>query len=105
MLLTDHMTFSFSNSISTAAVFLDIEKAFDTLSHPGLFYKLFKLEFSASIIKRVSSFPSSRMFRFSVEGEMSTPRKIEAVLPQGSVLSPVLYSWYKNDISLTPGVL
>jgi hypothetical protein len=39
-----------------AAVFLDIEKAFDTTWHHGLLYKLFKLEFSTSVIKLISSF-------------------------------------------------
>jgi hypothetical protein len=92
--------------MSTAAVFLDIEKAFDTPWHPGLRYKLSKLEFSAGIIKLISSFLSNRKFRVSVEGEMSTstPREIQAGVPQGSVLSPTLYSICKNDAPLGPGV-
>jgi hypothetical protein len=45
MRLTDHMTLNFNNNMSTAAVFLDIEKAFDTTWHPGLLYKLSKLQF------------------------------------------------------------
>jgi hypothetical protein len=40
----------------TAAVFLDIEKAFDTTWHPGLLYKLSKLQFSKNLIKLISSF-------------------------------------------------
>jgi hypothetical protein len=43
MKLTDHVTYF--NNMSTAAVFLDIEKAFDTTWHPGLLYKLSKLHF------------------------------------------------------------
>jgi hypothetical protein len=39
MKLTDHVTLNFNNKMSTAAVFLDIEKAFDILWHPGLLYK------------------------------------------------------------------
>jgi hypothetical protein len=38
MRLTDHVTLHFNNNMSTAAVFLDIEKAFDTTWHPGLLY-------------------------------------------------------------------
>jgi retron-type reverse transcriptase len=97
MRLTDHVTLNFNNIMSTAAVFLDIEKAFDTTWHPGLLYKLTKLEFSARIIKLISSFLSNRKFRASVEGEVSTPREIQAGVPQGSVLSPALYSIYIND--------
>jgi hypothetical protein len=59
--------------MSTAAVFLDIEKAFDITWHPGLLYKLSKLEFPTSLIKLISSFLSQRKFRVSVEDEMSTP--------------------------------
>jgi hypothetical protein len=45
MKLTDYVTVHFNNKISTAAVFLDIEKAFDTTWHPDLLYKFSKLEF------------------------------------------------------------
>jgi hypothetical protein len=48
MRLTDHVTINFNNKKSTAAVFLDIEKAFETTWHPGLLYKLSKLEFSTN---------------------------------------------------------
>jgi hypothetical protein len=52
MRLTDHVTHNFNNKMSTTAVFLDIEKAFDTKWHFGLLYKLSKLEFSTSLIKQ-----------------------------------------------------
>jgi hypothetical protein len=104
MRFTDHMTLNFNNNMSTAAVFLDIEKAFDTTWHPGLRNKLSKMHFSTSLIKLISSFLSNRKFRVSVEGEMSTPREIQAGVPQGSVLSPTLYSLYINDAPQSPGV-
>jgi hypothetical protein len=62
MRLTDHMTINFNNKISTAAVFLDIEKAFDTTWHTGLLYMLSKLEFSINFIKLGSSFLSQGKF-------------------------------------------
>jgi retron-type reverse transcriptase len=97
MRLTDHVTLNFNNKISAAAVFLDIEKAFDTTWHTGLLYKLSKLEFSTNIIKLLSSFLSQRNFKVSVEGVMSTPREMQAGVPQGSVLSPTLFNMYIND--------
>jgi hypothetical protein len=97
MRLTDQVTFNFNNKMSTAAVFLDIEKAIDTTWHSGLIQKLYKLKFSGSLIKLIGSFLSQRKFRFSVEGEMSTPRVIQAGVPQGSVLSPNLFNMYIND--------
>jgi hypothetical protein len=104
MTLTDHVTLNFNNNMSTAAVFLDIEKAFDTTRHTGLLYKLSKLEFSSSLMKLVISFLSQRKFSVSEEGEMSTPREMQAGLPQGSVLSPTLYSMYVNNAPQTHGV-
>jgi hypothetical protein len=46
--------------MSTAAVFLDIEKAFDTTWQPGLLYKLSKLQFLTSLIKLIGSFLSQK---------------------------------------------
>jgi hypothetical protein len=69
MRLTDY------NNMSMAAVFLDIEKGFDTTCHPGLLHKLSKLQFLADFTKLISSFLSNRKFRVKVEGEMlHTPR-------------------------------
>jgi hypothetical protein len=77
MRLTDHVTLNFNNKMSTAAVFLDIEGAFDITWYTGLLYKLSKLEFSTSLIKLIGSFLSQRIFSVSVEGEMPTPRECE----------------------------
>jgi hypothetical protein len=90
--------------MSIAAVFLDIEKAFDTLWHPGLLYKLSTMEFSTNLIKLISSFLLQRKFRVSVEGKMSTPRDIKAGVLQGSILSPTLYNLYINDTLQIVGI-
>jgi hypothetical protein len=50
MRLTDHVSLNFNNNMSTAVVFLDIEKAFDTTWHPGLIYKLSEFQFPISLI-------------------------------------------------------
>jgi hypothetical protein len=100
----DHVTLNFNNKMSEDAVFLDIEKVFDTTWHPGLLYKLSKLNFPIKLIKLISSFLSERKFRVSVEGEMSTPRYMQAGVPQGSVLSPTLYNLYINDTPQTSSV-
>jgi hypothetical protein len=103
MRLADHVTLNFNNKMSTAAVFLDIEKAFDTTWHTGLLYKLTKLNFSTGVTKHINSFLFQRKFRVLVEGEMSTPRCMKAGVTQGSVLSPTLYNLY-IDTPQTIGV-
>jgi hypothetical protein len=61
-----------------AALFLDIEKAFDTTWHSGLLYKLSELEFLTSLIKLIASFLTNIKFKDLVECEFSIPRKIVA---------------------------
>jgi hypothetical protein len=90
MRLTDHITLNFNNNMSTAAVFLDIKKAFDTTWHPGLLFKISKLQFPTNLIKLINSYLINRKFRVSVEGELSTPSRGA----KGSVLAPTLYSLY-----------
>jgi hypothetical protein len=104
MRLTDHVSLNVNNNMSTAAVFLDIEQTFDTPWHPGLLYKLSELQFPISLIKLIASFLSNRKFKILVEGELSWPRKVAAVVPQGSALAPVLYSLYINDALAAPGI-
>jgi retron-type reverse transcriptase len=88
------MTLNFNNKMSKAVVFLDIEKAFDTIWHRGLLYTLSKLEFSTSVIK----------LRVSVQGKMPTPKHMQAGVPQGSILPPTLYNLYINDTPQTHSV-
>jgi hypothetical protein len=57
------------NSMFTAAVFLDIEKAFDIKWHYGLLYKLSGTEISAACIIMLTFFITARTFKVSVEDE------------------------------------
>jgi len=103
--LADDVTLRVSNNMSTATVFVDIEKTFDTVWYPGLLNKLYELRFSARIIKIISSFIPNRTFRVTTGGELTTPRKIQAGVSQGSVLVLTLYSLYINDtLPQIPGV-
>jgi hypothetical protein len=86
------------------AAVLDIEKTFVTTWHHDLLHKPSKLQFSACIIKLIGSLHSNRKFIVTVEGEMFTPREIQAGAPQGSVLALSLYSVYINDTPQTLGV-
>jgi hypothetical protein len=90
--------------MSTAVVFLDVKGAFDTTWHSGLLCNLSKSKFSASMIKLNSSFLSQSKFSVSVEGEMSTPREMQAGVSKNSVLSHTLYNMYINGVAQTPCV-
>jgi hypothetical protein len=83
--------------MSTKAVFLDIEKAFESPWRPGLLYKLSEFQFSPSLIKLINSFPSNRKFSVMAEGHQSMPQDIQ----EGG--APTLYGLYINDSPQTPG--
>ncbi len=85
---------------STGMVLLDIEKAFDSVWHDGLIFKLHKIGIPLFLIKLISSFLTDRSFSVCVNGKQSTQRHIPAGLPQGSVLSPLLYAVFTSDLKI-----
>jgi hypothetical protein len=78
MRLIDHVTLNFNSNMSTAVLFLDIEKAVHKTWHLGLIYKLFNLKFSVSLFNLIFSFLSQIKFRVSVKDEMSMPRDMQS---------------------------
>ena len=84
------------------AVFIDVEKAFDSVWHNGLRYKLMNSKLSNKIIRLMSSFISDRTITVKINDEMSDKVKLNAGTPQGSVLSPLLIFMYVNDIPVDP---
>ncbi len=83
------------------AIFLDIEKAFDTVWHNGLIYKLIKSKCPNYLIKTIHSYLQNRTFVFSYKSSISTVKTISAGVPQGSVLGPNLYNFFTHDTPKT----
>lgn len=86
-----------SDRKSTGMILLDIEKAFDTVWHDGLIYKLLKHDVPLYICKILKSFLTDRSFVVQVGQALSNEKHIPAGVPQGSILSPLLYSFYTSD--------
>lgn len=80
---------------------LDIEKAYDTIWHEGLLYKLLQY-IPGYLVKIIQSFLSERSFKVKVQNSNSDPQPIPAGVPQGSTLSPILFLFYINDIPENP---
>ncbi|KAG5666508.1 hypothetical protein PVAND_014532 [Polypedilum vanderplanki] len=94
----EHAKQGLNNKESTGLVLLDVEKAFDRVWHDGLIYKMIRLKFNTNIIKIINSFLRDRSFQVAINNEWSQSHKIEFGVPQGAVLSPVLYNVYTYDL-------
>ena len=85
--------------LEVRAVFLDISKAFDKVWHEGLIYKLQSLGISGNLLNLIKSFLSDRYQRVLLNGQSSEWEKIKAGVPQGSILGPLFFLAYINDLS------
>ena len=77
---------------------MDITKAFDRVWHKGLFYKLHKIGVKGSLLNWFKSYLSNRQQRVVVDNRMSRLSDILAGVPQGSILGPLLFLIFINDI-------
>ena len=79
-------------------VFCDISKAFDRVWHRGLLFKLRRMGISGSLLSWFSSYLDQRKQRVAIEGCLSDILFVKAGVPQGSILGPLLFLMYINDI-------
>ena len=81
---------SFNRGEHVVATFLD-EKAFDDFWHSGLRYKIFQLDLPIKMTRCLSDFLVGRVMQVNVNSSSSNQINLEAGVPQGSVLSPLLF--------------
>ncbi|KAL4119135.1 hypothetical protein QTP88_011986 [Uroleucon formosanum] len=99
--VVDSISFALEKKSYCTCTFLDISQAFDRVWHDGLLFKLKKFLHPVYFLI-IKSYLSDRYFSTRIGDTLSSIARISAGVPQGGILSPVLYNIYASDQPITP---
>ena len=95
--ITHEIYHSLDNGLEVRGVFLDISKAFDKAWHEGLILKLNQYGISENLLRLIKCFLKNQ--RVALNGQTSSWTNVLAGVLQGSILGPLFFLIYINDLS------
>ena len=92
-------TVNVNNKHYTRVAYIDFARAFDTVCHSKLLFKLRAVGIEGSLLDTIESFLTDRFQKVIVNGKLSDSASMISGVPQGSVLGPLLFLVYINDLA------
>ena len=98
--MNDKILKGFDDGLVTGTILIDLQKAFDTVNHDIYLKKLSIPVFFDPTVKWFQSYLSNRKFAVDLENSFSEVSSISCGVPQGSILGPLLFLIYVNDMPM-----